>query len=211
MLLIKKLSYNNKTNKTKLKRDLILKEFTLKKLKLFNRSLVKYNISLKTSHLKKKKKLIYKFSSKSKFLRPNSNYRIRLYRKYKSSKKKKYFNTRLSLKQYKNNFFAIFSLRNAMKRYYSTGLFFKSGPKKSSTYAAQLIGKLMGRYIKKTLRKYRFKLKIRNICLSLKTRRNAFTYACLKGIYRSKIWFGVHDPYRKIPHGYVRLRKPRSL
>lgn len=192
-------------------RNLILKEFTLKKLKNFNKSLIKYNIILKTPLLKKKKKLIYKLSYKNKLLKTNINYKIKNYKMYKSLKKKKYFNTRLSLKQYKNNFFAIFSLRNAMKRYYSTGLFFKSGPKKSSTYAAQLVGKLMGRYMKKTLRKYRFKLKIRNICLSLKTRRNAFTYACLKGIYRSKIWFGVYDPSRKNSHGYIRLRKPRSL
>lgn len=187
------------------------KDFLLKKIKSFNKGLVQFNVHLKEPLEKKKKSSLYKTFYKTDMKGYKFKYGLKTYKKYKTLKKKKYFNTRLSLKQYKNNFYAVFSLRNIMKRYYSTGLFFNSGPKKSSTYAAQLVGKLMGRFIKKTLRRYKFKLKIRNICLSLKTRRNAFTYSCLKGIYRSRIWFGVFDPCRKIPHGYIRLRKPRSL
>jgi hypothetical protein len=205
MLEIKEKFKNLNTNKKQLKYKVNSKDIFLKHLKYLKKSLIKFNINLNKSKLKKKKlykKIVY-----------NKIYKFKKYKfkKTKFSKKKRFFNTRISLKQYKNNFFATFSLRNSMKRYYSTGLFFQSGPKKSSTYAAQLVGKLMGRFIKKMLRKYKFKLKIRKLCLSLKTKKNAFTYACLKGVYRSRIWFGVLDPCRKIPHGYIRLRKPRSL
>ena len=191
------------------------KEFFIKKLKNFNKSLIKLNISLKNHEFKLKKKSAYKKLKyncfKSEIDYSLTKYKIKRYKRIKKFKKGKFFNTRISIKQYKNNFYAIFTLRNFMKRYYSTGLFFRPGPKKSSTYAAQLVGRLMGRYIKKILRKYKFKLRIRNLCLSLKTRKNAFTYACLKGVYKSRVWFGVLDPWKKTPHGYIRLRKPRSL
>lgn len=97
-----------------------------------------------------------------------------------------------------------------LKNYYSSGHFFSSGPKKDSTYAAQLVGYNIGLFIKNFLKNIRNK-KFKNLCLLYKSNNSIKINNFLHGLYFNKIRFKLKENNLSIPHGYIRLRKQRCL